>query len=75
MDDLLLYDILVSNDVLDLAGEGTRLLSVGKTVGYHSRTQVNEFIIDVYIFYIYICVYVGIYSVFQYFLELGSVGA
>jgi siroheme synthase len=36
-----LYDRLVSNDVLDLVGEGARLLYVGKTAGYHSRTQVS----------------------------------
>lgn len=39
--DLLLYDRLVSNDVLDLVGPHARLLYVGKTAGYHSRTQVN----------------------------------
>lgn len=75
--DLLLYDRLVSNDVLNLVGEGARLLYVGKTAGYHSRTQVSEFIIFVYVYiciyiYIYVYVYVGIYSVFQHFLELGS---
>ncbi|KAK6933731.1 Tetrapyrrole methylase [Dillenia turbinata] len=37
--DLLLYDRLVSNDVLDLVGDHARLLYVGKTAGYHSRTQ------------------------------------
>ncbi|XP_048138594.1 uncharacterized protein LOC125315997 [Rhodamnia argentea] len=37
--DLLLYDRLVSNDVLDLAGPDVRVLYVGKTAGYHSRTQ------------------------------------
>ncbi|XP_021822573.1 uncharacterized protein LOC110763988 [Prunus avium] len=37
--DLLLYDRLVSNDVLELVGTGARLLYVGKTAGYHSRTQ------------------------------------
>ncbi|KAF2319392.1 hypothetical protein GH714_015468 [Hevea brasiliensis] len=30
---------LVSNDVLDLVGPDARLLYVGKTAGYHSRTQ------------------------------------
>jgi siroheme synthase len=40
--DLVLYDRLVSNDVLDLVGEGARLLYVGKTAGYHSRTQVRN---------------------------------
>ncbi|TVU35815.1 hypothetical protein EJB05_17721, partial [Eragrostis curvula] len=37
--DLVLYDRLVSNDVMDLVGDGARLLYVGKTAGYHSRTQ------------------------------------
>ncbi|XP_050212030.1 S-adenosyl-L-methionine-dependent uroporphyrinogen III methyltransferase, chloroplastic [Mercurialis annua] len=37
--DLLLYDRLVSNDVLELVGPNARLLYVGKTAGYHSRTQ------------------------------------
>lgn len=40
--DLLLYDRLVSNDVLDLVGPNARLLYVGKTAGYHSRTQVKK---------------------------------
>lgn len=39
--DLLLYDRLVSNDVLNLVGPDARLLYVGKTAGYHSRTQVG----------------------------------
>jgi hypothetical protein len=39
--DLVLYDRLVSNQVLDLVGHGARLLYVGKTAGYHSRTQVS----------------------------------
>lgn len=39
--DLLLYDRLVSTDVLDLVREDARLLYVGKTAGYHSRTQVG----------------------------------
>ncbi|KAJ8432441.1 hypothetical protein Cgig2_027738 [Carnegiea gigantea] len=37
--DLLLYDRLVSHDVLDLVSPNARLLYVGKTAGYHSRTQ------------------------------------
>ncbi|CAI9764661.1 unnamed protein product [Fraxinus pennsylvanica] len=37
--DLLLYDRLVSNDVLNLVCPSARLLYVGKTAGYHSRTQ------------------------------------
>lgn len=39
--DLLLYDRLVSNEVLDLVRPEARLLYVGKTAGYHSRTQVS----------------------------------
>lgn len=51
--DLLLYDRLVSNEVLNLVGPDARLLYVGKTAGYHSRTQVC---IDIYVFlYVYIC--------------------
>lgn len=42
--DLLLYDRLVSNDVLDLIGPNARLLYVGKTAGYHSRTQVKKYL-------------------------------
>jgi hypothetical protein len=38
--DLVLYDRLVSTDILDLVHSGARLLYVGKTSGYHSRTQV-----------------------------------
>lgn len=38
--DLVLYDRLVSHDVLELVGDDARLLYVGKTAGYHSRTQV-----------------------------------
>nr|XP_043624453.1 S-adenosyl-L-methionine-dependent uroporphyrinogen III methyltransferase, chloroplastic [Erigeron canadensis] len=37
--DLLLYDRLVSNDVLELVNPHAKLLYVGKTAGYHSRTQ------------------------------------
>ncbi|PQQ06990.1 uncharacterized protein Pyn_18267 [Prunus yedoensis var. nudiflora] len=33
-------EMLVSNDVLELVDSGARLLYVGKTAGYHSRTQV-----------------------------------
>jgi len=40
--DVLLYDRLVSNDVLELVGPDARLLYVGKTAGYHSRTQVSK---------------------------------
>lgn len=52
--DLLLYDRLVSNDVLDLVGPDARLLYVGKTAGYHSRTQVHKvessFLLSVQVF-------------------------
>ncbi|KAJ6840320.1 siroheme uroporphyrinogen methyltransferase 1 [Iris pallida] len=37
--DLVLYDRLVSHEVLSLARDDARLLYVGKTAGYHSRTQ------------------------------------
>ncbi|XP_022759448.1 uncharacterized protein LOC111305850 [Durio zibethinus] len=37
--DLLLYDRLVSDALLDFVGPDARLLYVGKTAGYHSRTQ------------------------------------
>lgn len=40
--DLILYDRLVSNDVLELVRPDARLLYVGKTAGYHSRTQVKH---------------------------------
>lgn len=37
--ELVLYDRLVSTDILDLVHADARLLYVGKTSGYHSRTQ------------------------------------
>eukprot|EP00249_Psilotum_nudum_P013132 c24168_g1_i1 orf=126-1358(+) len=37
--DLVLYDRLVSPDILDMVHTGARLLYVGKAAGYHSRTQ------------------------------------
>eukprot|EP01018_Ginkgo_biloba_P026175 Gb_35498 [translate_table: standard] len=37
--DLVLYDRLVSTDIMDMIHSGARLLYVGKTAGYHSRTQ------------------------------------
>lgn len=37
--DLILYDRLVSTDILRLAGPDARLLYVGKASGYHTRTQ------------------------------------
>lgn len=37
--ELVLYDRLVSTDILDMVHAGARLLYVGKTSGYHSRTQ------------------------------------
>lgn len=37
--ELVLYDRLVSTSILELVHAGARLLYVGKTSGYHSRTQ------------------------------------
>jgi len=37
--DLVLYDRLVSTNIMDMVHPGARLLYVGKTAGYHSRTQ------------------------------------
>ncbi|GBG69658.1 hypothetical protein CBR_g4488 [Chara braunii] len=37
--DLVLYDRLVSTDIIDLVHPGARLLYVGKTSGFHSRSQ------------------------------------
>lgn len=37
--DLVLYDRLVSTNIMDMVQPGARLLYVGKTAGYHSRTQ------------------------------------
>ncbi|XP_016647054.1 PREDICTED: uroporphyrinogen-III C-methyltransferase-like [Prunus mume] len=47
--DLLLYDRLMSNDVLKLVDSGARLLYVGKTARYHSRTQevIHELLLSV----------------------------
>ena len=42
--ELVLYDRLVSTDILELVHAGARLLYVGKTSGYHSRTQVQKLI-------------------------------
>jgi uroporphyrin-III C-methyltransferase len=55
--DLLLYDRLVSNDVLDLVGPDARLLYVGKTAGFHSRTQVKISLSLSLSIYIYIYIY------------------
>lgn len=46
--DLILYDRLVSNDVLELVQPDARLLYVGKTAGYHSRTQVRHKLVSNY---------------------------
>lgn len=51
--DLLLYDRLVSNDVLDLVAPNARLLYVGKTAGYHSRTQVFNFLPFFFAFFLF----------------------
>lgn len=40
--DLVLYDRLVSRDVLDVVHPAARLLYVGKAANYHSRTQVLD---------------------------------
>ncbi|KAK8953252.1 hypothetical protein KSP40_PGU002365 [Platanthera guangdongensis] len=46
--DLILYDRLVSNDVLNLVRGNVRLLYVDKIVGYHSRTQeINELLLNI----------------------------
>jgi hypothetical protein len=39
--DLVLYDRLVSIEILDMVSDQARLLYVGKTAGYHTRTQVR----------------------------------
>lgn len=39
--DLVLYDRLVSTEILDMVSDKARLLYVGKTAGYHTRTQVS----------------------------------
>jgi siroheme synthase len=39
--DLVLYDRLVSTDILEMVHADAPLLYVGKTSGYHSRTQVK----------------------------------
>jgi hypothetical protein len=42
--DLVLYDRLVSTEILDMVSDQARLLYVGKTAGYHTRTQVRTFV-------------------------------
>eukprot|EP00898_Chlorokybus_atmophyticus_P007814 jgi/Chlat1/8033/Chrsp71S07508 len=37
--DLVLYDRLVSNDIMSLVSENSRLIYVGKSAGFHTRTQ------------------------------------
>ena len=39
MADVVLYDRLVSNDVLQLVHGGAVMVYVGKEAGYHTRTQ------------------------------------
>lgn len=39
--DVVLYDRLVSHDVLRLVHPGARMVYVGKQAGYHTRTQVR----------------------------------
>jgi uroporphyrin-III C-methyltransferase len=60
--DLLLYDRLVSNDVLDLVGPDGRLLYVGKTAGYHSRTQVKVLSICLASFLIWVFAFPSIFN-------------
>lgn len=38
--DVVLYDRLVSDDILQLVHGGARMVYVGKQAGYHTRTQV-----------------------------------
>lgn len=45
--ELVLYDRLVSTDILELVHADARLLYVGKTSGYHSRTQVQKLIFGI----------------------------
>lgn len=45
--ELVLYDRLVSTDILELVHAGARLLYVGKTSGYHSRTQVQNLLFSI----------------------------
>jgi hypothetical protein len=39
--DVVLYDRLVSDDILQLVHGGARMVYVGKQAGYHTRTQVG----------------------------------
>jgi siroheme synthase len=39
--DVVLYDRLVSDDILQLVHGGARMVYVGKQAGYHTRTQVR----------------------------------
>lgn len=39
--DVVLYDRLVSDDILQLVHGGARMVYVGKQAGYHTRTQVS----------------------------------
>lgn len=39
--DVVLYDRLVSEDILRLVHSGARMVYVGKQAGYHTRTQVR----------------------------------
>lgn len=40
--DVVLYDRLVSDDILKLVHGGARMVYVGKQAGYHTRTQVGD---------------------------------
>lgn len=39
--DIVLYDRLVSNEILELVGDEAMLVYVGKAKGYHSKTQAS----------------------------------
>lgn len=39
--DVVLYDRLVSDDILQLVHGGARMVYVGKQAGFHTRTQVG----------------------------------
>lgn len=60
--DLILYDRLVSNDVLELVRPDARLLYVGKTAGYHSRTQVKHLLVFVLVIFLKLFLFCGFLS-------------
>jgi uroporphyrin-III C-methyltransferase len=66
--DLILYDRLVSNDVLELDQPDARLLYVGKTAGYHSQTQVRQTMAISRAFCQYVCGLLVNRSITNYYL-------